>query len=45
MTYTDELALLNLLDKFEVPIIPQNTHFWMIRTKKGYFYFRRRNSS
>ena len=38
MTYTDELALLNLLDKFEVPIIPQNTHFWMIRTKKGYFY-------
>lgn len=38
MTYTDELALLNLLDKFEVPIIPPNTHFWMIRTKKGYFY-------
>ena len=38
MTYTDQLALLDAIENFSVPIIPPTTHFWMIRTKKGYFY-------
>lgn len=38
MTHTEELALLKSIEEFKVPIIPPNTHFWMIRTKKGYFY-------
>ena len=47
MTYTDQLALLDAIENFSVPIIQQNalkeihyknSLFWMIRTKKGYFY-------
>lgn len=38
MTCTDQLALLDAIENFSVPIIPPTTHFWMIRTKKGYFY-------
>jgi len=38
MTYTDQLALLDAIENFSVPIIPPTTHFWMTRTKKGYFY-------
>ena len=31
MTYTDQLALLDAIENFSVPIIPPTTHFWMIR--------------
>lgn len=34
---TEEKILEELLS-FKVPIINQNTRFWMIRTQKGYFY-------
>lgn len=37
MTYTDQLALLDAIENFSVPIIPPTTHFWMIRTKKAIF--------
>ncbi len=33
-----ENELLDWLNSFSVPIIPHTTRFWMIRTKKGYFY-------
>lgn len=33
-----ELEILDGILNFEVNIIPENTHFWMIRTQKGYFY-------
>lgn len=33
-----ELEILDGILNFEVDIIPENTHFWMIRTQKGYFY-------
>lgn len=40
MKNTDETisALLDELLNFEVKQIPDSTRFWMIRTKKGYFY-------
>lgn len=38
MDNTKELEILNGLLNFEIPIIPSDTRFWMIRTKKGYFY-------
>ena len=34
----EENEVLNWLDAFSVPVIPRTTRFWMIRTKKGYFY-------
>lgn len=33
-----ELNLLESISSFEVPVIPDDTRFWMIRTQKGYFY-------
>lgn len=38
MELHEENEVLNWIDTFTVPIIPQTTRFWMIRTKKGYFY-------
>ena len=38
MTHSQELIFLDSINSFTVPIIPQTTRFWMIRTKKGYFY-------
>lgn len=38
MDLKQEYDLLNELLDFSVPIIPENTRFWMIRTQKGYFY-------
>lgn len=34
----EENELLDWLSGFSIPIIPRTTRFWMIRTKKGYFY-------
>lgn len=36
--YVNEDAFLNVIYNFQIPEIPINTRFWMIRTKKGYFY-------
>lgn len=33
-----ESQILDELLNFKVPIIPEQTRFWMIRTQKGYFY-------
>lgn len=33
-----ESQILHELLNFKVPIIPEQTRFWMIRTQKGYFY-------
>ena len=38
MSFNTELDFLNYINNFEVPVIPYTTRFWMIRTKKGYFY-------
>lgn len=38
MTLQDEKTLLDEILHFDIPIIPANTRFWMIRTQKGYFY-------
>lgn len=38
MEEIETLQFLNYLNDFEVPVIPKTTRFWMIRTKKGYFY-------
>lgn len=38
MDLTKEYELLDKLLNFDVPIIPDETRFWMIRTQKGYFY-------
>lgn len=38
MDLDKELELLNLIDNFAIPKIPEETRFWMIRTQKGYFY-------
>lgn len=38
MTKDEELSLLNSILNFQVPIIPEDTRFWMVRTQKGYFY-------
>lgn len=38
MTHSQELIFLDSINGFTIPIIPQTTRFWMIRTKKGYFY-------
>ena len=38
---TEELALSTLYDEilnFKLLHIPSDTRFWMVRTKKGYFY-------
>lgn len=37
----NEVALIELghyLKEFEIPDIPEDTNFWMVRTKSGYFY-------
>lgn len=33
-----EASILDALSSFTITQIPDNTRFWMIRTKKGYFY-------
>lgn len=38
MSFEDELLVLNALLTFNVPEVSEVTRFWMIRTKKGYFY-------
>ena len=38
MDLKKENELLDALLDFDVPVIPEETRFWMIRTKKGYFY-------
>lgn len=38
MDLDKELELLNSIDNFAIPKIPEETRFWMIRTQKGYFY-------
>lgn len=38
MEQNNELIILNEILNFQVKEIPENTRFWMIRTKKGYFY-------
>jgi len=38
MTLKQEQELLDTLLNFTVPVIPDSTRFWMIRTQKGYFY-------
>lgn len=38
MTKDEELAFLNAILNFQVPTIPKNTRFWMVRTQRGYFY-------
>lgn len=38
MNLEQESQLLNELLDFSIPIIPDDTRFWMIRTQKGYFY-------
>lgn len=38
MNLQEEKEILDALLNFEVPIIPDETRFWMIRTQKGYFY-------
>lgn len=38
MSLNIETQILDGLINFNVPIIPEATRFWMIRTQKGYFY-------
>lgn len=38
MNLDKENELLDWLNDFSVPVIPNTTRFWMIRTKKGFFY-------
>ena len=38
MTKDEELSFLNAILDFQVPIIPETTRFWMVRTQRGYFY-------
>lgn len=38
MDLAKEEEILNALLNFEVPVIPSETRFWMIRTQGGYFY-------
>ena len=38
MELHEENEVLNWIDTFSVPVIPRTKRFWMIRTKKGYFY-------
>ena len=38
MEIQKELDIVNNLLNFSVPVIPDNTRFWMIRTQGGYFY-------
>ena len=38
MTEDKTLSFLNFILDFQVPIIPSDTRFWMVRTQKGYFY-------
>lgn len=38
MNLDQEYTLLNELLHFSIPVIPDKTRFWMIRTQKGYFY-------
>lgn len=38
MTKDEQLVLLNSILNFQVPTIPDDTRFWMVRTQKGYFY-------
>lgn len=37
-TKEKELEILEELINFNIPIIPETTQFWMIRTQQGYFY-------
>lgn len=34
----NEKYILSTLNEFNIPEIPKEINFWMIRTKKGYFY-------
>lgn len=38
MNFSNEKDILDELLSFSVPIIPDSTRFWMVRTQKGYFY-------
>jgi hypothetical protein len=38
MTTEEELYVLDSILNFNIPNISEQTRFWMIRTKKGYFY-------
>lgn len=38
MDLTNESLILDTLLHFDVPVISDETRFWMIRTQKGYFY-------
>lgn len=38
MTKDEELSFLNAILDFQVPVIPETTRFWMVRTQRGYFY-------
>ena len=38
MNREQELQILDSLLDFQIPTIPADTRFWMIRTQKGYFY-------
>ena len=38
MAYENELTVLNTILNFKIPEVSNDTKFWMIRTKKGYFY-------
>lgn len=38
MTTDDEIYILDSILNFQIPAISEQTRFWMIRTKKGFFY-------
>ena len=38
MNHCDENAILDELSSFSIKKVPDNTQFWMVRTKGGYFY-------
>lgn len=38
MNLQEEEQIIDAISNFDVPLIPSSTRFWMIRTKKGYFY-------
>lgn len=38
MVYQNELSILNEILNFRIPEVSEGTKFWMVRTKKGYFY-------
>ena len=38
MCYENELSVLNEILNFRIPEVAEGTRFWMVRTKKGYFY-------